>query len=178
MQIGIVGLPSPGNPPCFRPSPHPFEPAALSKAESHHAWLGPRRTTRPSDVSVQAAQYHPCRDRIRGCRRTEERGDGFDPVHTNFSRASKNNDALVQVVRTFLRGVGPSSGGSIDPLRDRGDVRDRVSPGGHDNPRIPCRPGQKQIGKHQDDLLKRELPVLEKCRQSLERERPLRERNG
>jgi GTP-binding protein YchF len=177
MQIGIVGLPFCGKSTLFQTiTKTHIDPAALAKAETHQAIVkvpdtrldkcteifSPRSTVNATIEFVD----------VIGLKKGES---GSTQFTTNFLSNVKTNDALVQVVRLFNNDTVPHPDGSIDGLRDiitfetefilsdLALVETRIE-------RI-----KKQLMKLQDELLKRELPVLDKCKHVLESEKPLRE---
>jgi GTP-binding protein YchF len=177
MQIGIVGLPFSGKSTLFQTiTKTHIDPAALTKAETHHAVVkvpdgrleklsaifSPKRTVNASIEFVDVV----------GLKKGES---GSTQFTTNFLSNVKTNDALVQVVRLFANHAVPHPDGSIDAMRDIASfetefilsdlavVETRID-------RI-----KKQVMKTQDAQLKLELPVLEKCHHALESEKPLRE---
>ena len=87
----------------------------------------------------------------------------------------KTNDALVQVVRLFTDGAVPHPDGSVDPVRDLATFEAEFIISDLAIVETRIERIKKQLMKLQDDHLKRELPVLEKCHQALSSEHPLRE---
>ncbi|MCX8009905.1 MAG: redox-regulated ATPase YchF, partial [Ignavibacteria bacterium] len=104
------------------------------------------------------------------------KGDsGSTQFTSNFLGKVKNNDALVQVVRLFENELVPHPEGSIDMTRDINTFETEflISDMALLENRIDK--VKKQILKVQDENLKRELPLLEKCYDFLSKEKPLRE---
>jgi hypothetical protein len=176
MQIGIVGLPFSGKSTLFQAITRThLDPAALARVEAHHGVVkvpdprldkltqlfSPKRTVHASIEFVD----------VIGLKKGES---GSTQFTTNFLGNVKNNDALVQVVRVFTDDAVAHPDGSVDPMRDISTfetefiladlamVENRID-------RI-----KKQLMKMQDEVLKRELPLLEKCHGLLEQEKPLR----
>jgi hypothetical protein len=177
MQIGIVGLPFSGKSTLFQAiTKTHLDPSALTKTEAHQAVVKvpDGRLDRLSALFSPKSTVHATIEFVDvvGLKKGES---GSTQFTTNFLGNVKTNDALVQVVRLFSNDAVPHPDGSIDPVRDittfetefilsdLAIVETRVE-------RI-----QKQIQKSGDDLLKRELPVLEKCHQLLQNEKPLRD---
>lgn len=177
MQIGIVGLPFSGKSTLFQTITRThLDPAALSRAEAHHA------VVKVPDVRLEnlAVIFSPKRIvhatiefvDVVGLKKGES---GSTQFTTNFLASVKTNDALVQVVRLFANDAVPHPDGSIDPerdittfeteflLADLAVIENRLE-------RLT-----KQIMKSGDEQGKRERIVLEKCKQVLESETPLRE---
>jgi ribosome-binding ATPase YchF (GTP1/OBG family) len=169
MQIGIVGLPFSGKSTLFQAITRThLDPAALARVEAHHGVVkvpdarlekltqlfSPKRTVHATIEFVD----------VIGLKKGES---GSTQFTTNFLGNVKNNDALVQVVRVFTDDAVAHPDGSVDMMRDISTfetefiladlamVENRID-------RI-----KKQVMKTQDELLKRELPLLEKCHELL-----------
>ncbi|HEY6192648.1 MAG TPA: redox-regulated ATPase YchF [Bacteroidota bacterium] len=177
MQIGIVGLPFSGKSTLFQTiTKTHLDPAALTKAETHHAIVkvpdgrldklssifSPRNTVYATVEFVDVV----------GLKKGES---GSTQFTTNFLANVKTNDALVQVVRVFGNDAVPHPDGSLDPLRDVASFETEfiISDLSIIETRIDRI--KKQLQKSGDDQGKKELPVLEKCVQALNAEKPLRE---
>jgi ribosome-binding ATPase len=177
MQIGIVGLPYSGKSTLFQAiTKTQIDPQAPGRADAH---LGIVRVP-DARLDKLAEIYSPKKTTyatiefvdVIGLARGES---GSTQFTTNFFNNVKNNDALVQVVRAFANDVVPHPDGTIDVLRDivtfetefiladMAILETRID-------RI-----KKQLGKAGDAQAKLELPVLEKCHQLLEQEKPLRD---
>jgi len=100
---------------------------------------------------------------------------GSTQFTTNFLGNVKTNDALVQVVRLFSNDAVPHPDGSIDPVRDIITFETEFILSDLAIIEMRIERIQKQILKSGDDVLKRELPVLEKCHQLIQDEKPLRD---
>lgn len=104
----------------------------------------------------------------------QRRDSGSTQFTSGFLTSVKNNNALIQVVRVFSDERVPHPEGAVNPLRDitlfetefiltdLAVIETRID-------RI-----KKQMQKSGYEQGKAELPVLEKCRQILENETPLR----
>jgi GTP-binding protein YchF len=177
MQIGIVGLPFSGKSTLFQTiTKTHLDPAALTKAETHHAIVkvpdgrldklssifSPRNTVYATVEFVDVV----------GLKKGES---GSTQFTTNFLANVKTNDALVQVVRLFGNDAVPHPDGILDPLRDIASFETEfiISDLSIIETRIDRI--RKQLQKSGDDQAKKELPVLEKCVQILNDEKPLRE---
>ncbi len=177
MQIGIVGLPYCGKSTLFQTITQThLDAAVLSKAESHQAVIKvpDKRLDNLSELFNPKKTVHAAIEFVDVV--GLQKGDsGSTQFTSNFLSKVKTNDALIQVVRAFNSEVVPHPDGSVDLLRDINSfetefiisdltiIEKRI-----DNIR-------KQILKTQDDNLKRELPILEKCNELLQNEIPLRE---
>ncbi|MEJ2105128.1 MAG: redox-regulated ATPase YchF [Ignavibacteriaceae bacterium] len=105
-----------------------------------------------------------------------QKGDsGSTQFTSNFLSKVKTNDALIQVVRLFKNEIVPHPDGSINMMRDINNFETEfiLSDLAIVEKRIDT--VKKQVQKTQDDKLKRELPVLEKCYEILQQEQPLRD---
>lgn len=176
MQIGIVGLPFSGKSTLFQAiSKTHLDPSALTRGEAHHAIVkvpdarleklvgvfSPKKTVHATIEFVDVV----------GLKRGES---GSTQFTTNFLSNVKTNDALVQVVRVFNNTSVPHPDGSTDPVRDIASIETEflLSDLGVIETRLERI--RKQAHKTGDEQGKRELPLLEKCHQLLEAERPLR----
>lgn len=183
MQIGIVGLPFSGKSTLFQTiTKTHLDPAALARVEAHQAIVkipderldrltaifNPQRTVNATIEFVD----------VIGLKKGET---GSTQFTTHFLSNVKTNDALVQVVRVFANDAVPhpdgstDPSGSIDPLRDIASFETEFILS--DLAIVEARIDRikKQLQKMQDEILKKELPVLEKCRGLLESEQPLRD---
>jgi ribosome-binding ATPase len=177
MQIGIVGLPFSGKSTLFQTiTKTHLDPTALTKAEAHHAIVKvpDTRLDRCSEICSPERTIHATIEFVDvvGLKKGES---GSTQFTTNFLSNVKTNDALVQVVRLFANDAVPHPDGSVDALRDIASFETEfiLSDLGVVETRIDRI--KKQVMKTQDAQLKLELPVLEKCHQALESEKPLRE---
>ena len=178
MQIGIVGLPFCGKSTLFQTiTKTHLDPSALSKAEAHHAIVKvpDARLDKCSEIFSPKSTVHATIEFVDvvGLKKGES---GSTQFTTNFLANVKTNDALVQVVRLFANDVVPHPDGSIDALRDivSFEVEFILSDLSLVETRVD-RIKKQLLKSGGDENLKRELPVLEKCHQTLEGETPLRE---
>ncbi len=177
MQIGIVGLPFSGKSTLYQTiTKTHLDASALSKVEAHHAVvkIPDTRLDKLSALFSPRSTVHATIEFVDvvGLKKGES---GSTQFTNNFLANVKTNDALVQVVRLFENEAVPHPDGSIDALRDIAAfetefilsdlsiIEQRID-------RI-----KKQIQKSPDEHLKKELPVLERCHQLLQSEKPLRE---
>ncbi len=177
MQIGIVGLPFSGKSTLFQAITHTnLDATALARAEAHHAIVRvpDPRLDRLSSIFTPKKTVHATIEFVDvvGLKRGES---GSTQFTTNFFSNVKTNDALVQVVRSFGNNAVPHPDGSIDIVRDIASFETEflLSDMGIVETRIERI--TKQLQKSQDALLKKELPVLQKCLELLQNEKPLRE---
>ena len=177
MQIGIVGLPFSGKSTLYQTiTKTHLDPSALTKTEAHHAMVKvpDMRLDRLSALFSPKSTVHATIEFVDvvGLKKGES---GSTQFTTNFLGSVKTNDALVQVVRLFTDGAVPHPDGSVDPVRDLATFEAEFILSDLAIVETRIERIKKQLMKLQDDHLKRELPVLEKCHQALSSEHPLRE---
>jgi GTP-binding protein YchF len=177
MQIGIVGLPFSGKSTLFQTITRThLHPAALTRGEAHHAILkvpDARMDKLSALFSPKSTVYATVEFvDVVGLKKGES---GSTQFTTNFLANVKTNDALVQVVRLFANDAVPHPDGSVDPLRDIASFETEFIISDLSIIETRIERIKKQIQKTGDELGKKELPVLEKCAQILESEKPLRE---
>jgi hypothetical protein len=177
MQIGIVGLPFSGKSTLFQTiTKTHLDSSALTKAEAHHAIvkIPDARLDKLSVLFSPKSTVHAAIEFVDvvGLKKGES---GSTQFTTNFLANVKTNDALVQVVRLFVNDAVPHPDGTIDTLRDISSFETEFIISDLSIVETRIDRINKQVQKTQDEQLKRELPVLEKCRQNLEKEKPLRE---
>lgn len=179
MQIGIVGLPFSGKSTLFQTITKTLlDTSALGKSETHHAIVkvpdprlerlsalfSPKRTI---DATIEFVD-------VVGLKKGES---GSTQFTTNFLASVKTNDALVQVVRLFGNDAVPHPDGNVNALRDIASFETEFILSDLSIVETRIERLKKQSQKTGDEQSKRELPVLEKCHQLLESEKPLREVN-
>ena len=177
MQIGIVGLPFSGKSTLFQTiTKTHLDPSLLTKVEAHHAIvkIPDERLDKCSAIFSPKSTVHAAIEFVDvvGLKKGES---GSTQFTTNFLANVKTNDALIQVVRLFENDAVPHPDGSVDALRDIASFETEFIIS--DMSIIETRVDriQKQIQKTQDEHLKKELPVLEKCKLHLDKGIPLRE---
>ncbi|HTY11070.1 MAG TPA: redox-regulated ATPase YchF [Bacteroidota bacterium] len=177
MQIGIVGLPFSGKSTLFQTiTKTHLDPSVLTKVEAHHAIvkIPDGRLDKCSAIFSPKNTVHAAIEFVDvvGLKKGES---GSTQFTTNFLANVKTNDALVQVVRLFENEAVPHPDGSVDALRDIASFETEFIISDLSIVETRVDRIQKQIQKTQDEHLKKELPVLEKCRHHLDKEIPLRE---
>ncbi len=177
MQIGIVGLPQSGKSTLFQTiTKTHLDPSSMAKVETHQsiikipdarldkltAIFNPKKKTSATIEVLDVVGLH--------------KGDsGSTQFTSNFLGKVKNNDALIQVVRLFKNDLVPHPDASVNMMRDIDSFETEfiISDLAIIEKRMDT--VKKQIQKIQDDKLKRELPLLEKCYNLLQEEKPLRD---
>ncbi len=177
MQIGIVGLPFSGKSTLFQTiTKTHLDASALAKVETHHAIvkISDARLDKCVEIFVPKNTVHAAIEFVDvvGLKKGES---GSTQFTTNFLSNVKSNDALVQVVRLFTNEIVPHPDGSINALRDIDSFETEFILSDLSLVETRIERIKKQLMKMQDELVKRELPVLEKCKQILDSEKPLRE---
>jgi ribosome-binding ATPase len=177
MQIGIVGLPFSGKSTLFQTiTKTHIDPLALAKAEVHHAIvkIPDVRLDKCVEIFTPKSTVHATIEFVDvvGLKKGES---GSTQFTTNFLSNVKTNDALIQVVRLFANETVPHPDGSIDALRDITSFETEFILSDLSLVETRIERIKKQMMKMQDELAKRELPVLEKCKRILDTEKPLRE---
>ena len=177
MQIGIVGLPFSGKSTLYQTiTKTHLDTSALAKTEAHHAVvkIPDARLDTLSQMFSPKSTVHAAIEFVDvvGLKKGES---GSTQFTTNFLANVKTNEALVQVVRLFSDEAVPHPEGSIDAARDIASFETEFLLS--DMAIIETRVDRikKQLQKGHDDLLKKELPVLEKCHSLLDGGKPLRE---
>jgi GTP-binding protein YchF len=176
MQLGIVGLPSSGKSTLFQAITRThLDSAAMTKTDAHvgvvrvpderldrcAAIFSPKSTVYATIEFVDVAGL-------------KKGASGTTQFTTGFLSAVKTNDALIQVVRLFRNDAVPHIDGSIDPLRDVATFETEFILADMAVLESRIEKIHKQLGRMNDELMKRELPVLEKCLAALQAEKPLR----
>jgi hypothetical protein len=177
MQIGIVGLPFSGKSTLFQTiTKTHIDPSALAKAETHHAIVKvpDERLDKCSAIFSPKSTVHATIEFVDvvGLKKGES---GSTQFTTNFLANVKTNDALVQVVRLFANDAVPHPDGTIDAMRDIASFETEFILSDLAVIETRIERIKKQVHKTGDEQGKKELPVLEQCRQDLEAEKPLRE---
>ena len=177
MQIGIVGLPYSGKSTLYQTITKTLlDPSELAKSEAHQAIIKvpDERLDRLTEIFNPKKNVNATIDVVDVV--GLQKGDSGSTQFTgNFLSKVKTNDALVQVVRLFENEAVPHSEGSINMMRDIESFETEfiLSDMALIEKRIES--VKKQVLKTQDDKLKHELPILEKCFEILQEERPLRD---
>jgi GTP-binding protein YchF len=177
MQIGIVGLPYCGKSTLFQTiTKTHFDASNQTKSESHQAVV----KVPDKRLDKLTSMFNPKKNVNAIIEFVDvvglQKGDsGSTQFTSNFLSKVKTNDALIQVVRLFNNETVPHPDGSIDPKRDLYSFETEFILSDLAIVEKRVENIRKQILKTSDDNLKRELPVLEKCYELLQNEKPLRE---
>lgn len=184
MQIGIVGLPQSGKSTLFQTiTKTHLDQSAMSRIETHQAIIkipderldkltsifNPKKKT---NATIEVLDVVGLQKGDSGLPASKA---GSTQFTSNFLGKVKTNDALIHVVRLFKSDLVPHPDGSVNIMRDIDAFETEFifSDLAIIEKRIDT--VKKQVQKTQDDKLKRELPLLEKCYQILQEEKPLRD---
>ncbi len=177
MQIGIVGLPQSGKSTLFQTiTKTHLDPSSMAKVETHQAMI------KIPDVRLDKLTeiFNPKKKTSATIEVLDvvglQKGDsGSTQFTSNFLGKVKNNDALIQVVRLFNNELVPHPDGSVNMMRDIDAFETEFIISDLTIVEKRMESVKKQIQKIQDDKLKRELLLLEKCYNLLQEEKPLRD---
>ncbi|MGB2957812.1 MAG: redox-regulated ATPase YchF [Bacteroidota bacterium] len=177
MQIGIVGLPFSGKSTLFQAAtktrPDPFTPG---KPEARHAIVKvpDDRLEKLSAIFSPKSTTHAIIEflDVAGLQKGESDSAQFT---TEFLTKVRNNDALVQVVRSFEDDAVPHPEGNVDSHRDIASFETEFILSDLMILETRMERIRKQLQKTRVEDLHKELSLLEKCRAILENEKPLRE---
>src|SRR5216684_1734431 len=175
MQLDIVGLPFSGKTTLFQNVMKKHtDPASSGKTDAH---LGIAKV--PDErLDRCSALFHPKSTVSATIEFVDVAGlkkgaSGTTQFTTSFLSAVKTNDALIQVVRLFANDAVPHPDGSIDPLRDVATFETEFLLADMAVLESRIEKIHRQLGRPNDEPLKKELPVLEKCLALLQAEKPL-----
>jgi GTP-binding protein YchF len=176
MQIGIVGLPHCGKSTLFQTiTKTHLDTSELAMTEAHQAVIKVPDTRLDKLTEI----FQPKKKTNAAIEFVDmiglQKGDSGSAKFTgNFLSKVKTSDALIQVVRLFENELIPHPNGSINMMRDieTFETEFLISDLTIIEKRIENL--KKQILKLNDDQLRRELSVLEKCYNYLHEEKPLR----
>jgi len=177
MQIGIVGLPQTGKSTLYQTiTKTHLDASSMAKVETHQSII----KVPDARLDKLTAIFNPKKKTSATIEVLDvvglQKGDsGSTQFTSNFLGKVKNNDALIQVVRLFENELVPHPDGSVNMMRDIDSFETEfiISDLAIIEKRIDT--VKKQIQKIQDEKLKRELPLLEKCYALLQEEKPLRD---
>ena len=175
MQIGIIGLPMTGKTTLFQ---------LLTGAAEGGGKIGGRADAQVGVAHVPderldflAQLFHPRKVTPATLQVTDTAGfvpgEGEHARLNEFLNVVRQSDALIHVLRVWETEVLPHPRGRIDPLRDAQDVETELLLADLDvveKGRQRLLTGKKLSQPEQDAL-----PVLERCQEALEEERPLRD---
>jgi hypothetical protein len=177
MQIGIVGLPQSGKSTLFQTiTKTHLDPASMAKVETHQAVIKipDERLDKLTDI-FQPPKKTSATIEVIDVVGLQKGASGSTQFTSNFLGKVKTNDALIQVVRLFENETVPHPDGSVNMMRDINNFEAEFIISDLTIVEKRIETVKKQIQKVQDDKLKREFPLLEKCYNLLQEETPLRD---
>jgi ribosome-binding ATPase len=172
MQTGIIGLPQVGKTSLFRILTRARVDARSAPNQAHVgiARVPDERVAKlaeifkPKKITYATIEYVD----IGGIQKDREKNSAsLVPL--------READALAHVVRLFENPAVPHEAGSIDAMRDIESVEIELMLNDLEQTGKRIERVEKDIKKKKDPLLEAELQVLQRCRQALEAEKPLRE---
>jgi GTP-binding protein YchF len=176
MQLGIVGLPFSGKSTLFQAvTKTHLDPGAVARSDAHLgiAKVPDPRLDRCAELFSPKSTVHATIEFV-DVAGLKKGASGTTQFTTSFLSAVKTNDALIQVVRLFRNDAVPHPDGRIDALRDVATLETEFILADMAVVESRIEKIHRQIGHAHDDQMKKELPVLEKCLQILQQEKPLR----
>ena len=172
MQTGIIGLPQVGKTSLFKILTHVHMDAAAARAATH---VGVARV--PDErLDKLAALYKPKKTTHATIEYVDVGGIVKDRARDSalFTQL-REVDALAHVVRVFDDPAVPHPAGSIDPLRDVQNLELELMLTDLDQITRRIERIEKDLKKKRDPALEHELALLNRCRLTIEAEKPLRE---
>jgi GTP-binding protein YchF len=172
MQTGIIGLPQVGKTSLFRILTRARVDARSAPNQAHVgiARVPDQRVAKlaeifkPKKITYATIEYVD----IGGIQKDREKNSAsLVPL--------READALAHVVRLFENPAVPHEGGSLDAMRDIESVDIELMLYDLEQTAKRIERVEKDLKKKKDPLLETELQVLQRCRQALEAEKPLRE---
>src|SRR6202167_126349 len=172
MQTGIIGLPLTGKTSLFRILTRARVEAHGSPNQAH---VGIARV--PADRLVKLAEvFKPKKDTYATIEYVDIGGLQKDREKNSASLVPlREADALAHVVRLFDNPVVPHEAGSLDALRDIESVEIELILTDLEQLAKRIERVEKDLKKKKDTHQETELALLNRCRQALEAETPLRE---
>lgn len=174
MQIGLVGLQFSGKTTLFQTlSKTEAVPSGQSEASLEVVKVPDERLDKLTEIFNPKKKVNATIEvfDIPGLQMQE---DGKVKITNTFLNNVKNNDALFYVIRQFEESTVPHPMNSVDIARDVEFLETEFLL--HDLSFLENRIEKlkKEVMKSKDENVKRELPLIEKCYEHLEKEKPLR----
>jgi ribosome-binding ATPase len=169
MQTGIIGLPQVGKTTLFRI----LTKAQLDAKASQTTHVGVAKVPEPRLVEL-AKLYDPKKITYATVQYVDLAGVQKERMRESLA-SLRDVDTIAHVIRAFDDPSVPHSEGTIDPLRDALNLDLELILSDHDQVTRRLERVEKDLKKKRDPLLELEKTVLEKCKEHLEAEKPLRE---
>jgi ribosome-binding ATPase len=169
MQTGLIGLPQVGKTTLFRI----LTKAQLDAKASQTTHVGVAKVPEPRLVEL-AKLYDPKKITYATVQYVDLAGVQKERMRESLA-SLRDVDTIAHVIRAFDDPSVPHSEGTIDPLRDALNLDLELILSDHDQVTRRLERVEKDLKKKRDPLLELEKTVLEKCKEHLEAEKPLRE---
>ena len=172
MQTGIIGLPQVGKTSLFRILTRVKVDTRSAPTQMH---LGIARVP-DARVAKLAEAFKPKKVTYATIEYVDIGGLQKDREKNSASLVPlREADALAHVVRLFENPAVPHEGGSLDALRDIESVEIELMLYDLEQATKRIERVEKDLKKKKETILETELALLNRCRQALESEKPLRE---
>ncbi len=172
MQTGIIGLPLVGKTSLFKILTHAHLDARAAHLPTH---VGVARVP-DARLDRLAELYRPRKVTHATLEYVDVGGLVKDPVKDSaFLTQLRGVDVLAHVVRVFENPAVPHGSGTIDPLRDVESLELELMLADLDQATRRIERIEKDLKKKKDPALEHELALLNRCRATIEAEKPLRE---
>jgi GTP-binding protein YchF len=169
MQTGIIGLPQVGKTTLFRI----LTKAHVDAKGGQAAHVGIAKVPEPR-LGELAKLYNPKKITYATVQYVDLAGVQKERMRESLT-SLRDVDAIAHVIRVFDDPTVPHSEGRIDPLRDATNLDLELILSDHEQITKRLERVDKDLKKKKDPLLELEKAVLEKCKEHLEAEKPLRE---
>jgi len=172
MQTGIVGLPQVGKTTLFKILTRVRLDEKSARAATH---VGIARVPEPR-LEKLAQLYHPKKITHATVEYVDVGGLVKDRAKDSAVLAPlREVDALAHVLRVFDDPSVAHAAGTVDPLRDAESLDLELMFADLDQIARRIERVEKDLKKKREPLLEQELPLLQRCRATIESEKPLRE---
>src|SRR5262245_30488965 len=172
MQMGIIGLPQVGKTTLFKILTRATLDEKSARAATH---VGVAKVPEPR-LEQLAKLYNPKKITYATVDYVDVGGLAKDRAKDSAVLAPlREVDALAHVLRVFEDPSVPHSAGSIDPLRDAEVLDLELMFSDLDQITRRIERVEKDLKKKREPALEQELALLNRCKQAIEAEKPLRE---
>lgn len=173
LRIGIVGLAQVGKTTLFRTLTHAHGAGLGSGRPEAHVGVVHVPDARLDRLS---AMFQPKKTIYASVEYVDTPGSVIELARSGVQAAAlRDMDALAHVVRAFEDVALPPEGGSVDPRRDIENVELELVLSDLASVEKRLERLEKDIKKQKNPALEKEYHILERCKQALEKQTPLRE---